>query len=74
MRIGDPVTIVVATFSTSIKGVDLAASPGERILGIAFEDAAASSATTARTVDVNAHLRNVYWTGGNFVLGASDNA
>lgn len=43
-----------------------------RVLGIALQDAAATSADTDRLIDASAHLRWCFWTGGVPILGSSD--
>lgn len=45
---------------------------GTRTLGKWLEDGAASSATAARTIDINSHLRWGIWTGGVAVFGSTD--
>lgn len=45
---------------------------GARTLGLALEDAAADSTTTARTVDASSHLRWVIFWGGVAGLGTTD--
>ena len=52
---------VVAASLISVDGL----AAGARILGIAREDAAASTADTDRKVDAVSHLRWVWWFGGN---------
>jgi hypothetical protein len=72
--IGEPVTCLVseavtstgspAALTTGGGSCQAVAAVTDRSLGIACEDAAASSSNTDRTIDAGSHRRRVLWCGG----------
>ncbi len=59
--IGDAIGILV---SESAVAVQASATDDLRVLGIALEDAAATSADADRLIDASSHRRRCLWTGG----------
>lgn len=60
---GNRVSMVVSESAVAVQEY-VTGGTGTRAVGLALEDAAASSATAARTIDANCHLRDMIWWGG----------
>ena len=68
---GDRVSMIIAESAVAAKAF-VTGGTGSRVIGIALEDAAASSTNTDRTIDASSHRRTVIFTGGMPVLGSTD--